>query len=99
MLLILLMSAALVLTTLLVWWGGPVVSWGLVLAILFAVYTLCDPMPALGVATVVGTNVFQVVSLENLPYIQIAAVLRQSVADAFTLLFLAVVAHDRATVR
>ena len=89
----LIVPATLVLMVAMIWTGRLDTLMKLVLVALFAAYSFHEPLPAVFVAMVVGTRVFEFVSLERLPYFQIASGLRINMSDAFTLLFLAIAAH------
>lgn len=65
----------------------------LVAVCLIVGYSFHNPLPALFISMVIGTNVFQLVSLERLPYFQIGTGLRINASDAFILLFLVIAFH------
>jgi len=89
----LIVPATLLLMVAMIWKGHTGTLLKLVPAALVAAYSFHEPLPALFVSMLVGTSVFQLVSLDRLPYWQVAGGLRINLSDAFTLLFLAMAAH------
>ena len=81
------------LSVLIIWNVNLVMLLKLVAVCLIVGYSFHNPLPALFIFMVIRTNVFQLVSLERLPYFQMGSGLRINASDAFILLFLVIAFH------